>query len=131
MRSLRFAVITSILAVLLFSASLSAQTLTARVTRGNVRPGPGTSCPVVGRVRKGGNFPIEERQGSLKLPLALSPLARIQGLPPDRRKILNSNEPHEQRHGLKHKRMLKMLPPHRLMLLLHKKLLLHKQRLRE
>ena len=47
---------------------------------------------MVGRVRKGGNFPIEERQGSLKLPLALSPLARIQGLPPDRRKILNSND---------------------------------------
>ena len=56
-------VLIAVLASVLIAPSLFAQTLTVKVQRGNVRSGPGKSYPVIGRVQKADNFPIEARQG--------------------------------------------------------------------
>ena len=59
----RRTVLIAVLASVLIAPSLFAQTLTVKVQRGNVRSGPGKSYPVIGRVQKADNFPIEARQG--------------------------------------------------------------------
>ena len=58
----RRTVLIAVLASVLIAPSLFAQTLMVKVQRGNVRSGPGKSYPVIGRVQKADNFPIEARQ---------------------------------------------------------------------
>ncbi len=41
----------------------TAQTLTVKVPRGNVRAGPGLTYDIVGKVTRGQEYPIEDRQG--------------------------------------------------------------------
>ena len=53
----------AVLASVLLASSLFAQTLTVRVSRGNVRAQPSKSSPIIGKINKGEVYDTEGRQG--------------------------------------------------------------------
>ena len=54
----------AVLASVLLASSLFAQTLTVRVSRGNVRAQPSKSSPIIGKINKGEVYDTEGRQGN-------------------------------------------------------------------
>ena len=59
----RRSVLIAVLASVLLASSLFAQTLTVRVSRGNVRAQPSKSSPIIGKINKGEVYDTEGRQG--------------------------------------------------------------------
>ena len=59
----RRSVLIAVLAALLLTSTLFAQTLTVRVSRGNVRAQPSESSPIIGEIKKGEVYDTEGRQG--------------------------------------------------------------------
>jgi iron(II)-dependent oxidoreductase len=51
------------LASILLTSSLCAQTLTVRVSKGNVRARPQATSPVIGKIKQGEQYDVEARQG--------------------------------------------------------------------
>ena len=59
----RRSVIFAALASVFLTPSLYAQRLTVRVRKGNVRSGPQTTSPIVGKIKKGEQYDVEARRG--------------------------------------------------------------------
>ena len=59
----RRSVLIAVLASVLLASSLFAQTLTVRVSRGNVRAQPSKSSPIIGKINKGEVYDTGGRQG--------------------------------------------------------------------
>ncbi len=59
----RRTVLIAVLASVLLAPPLFAQTLTVRVSRGNVRAQPSKSSPIIGKINKGEVYDTEGRQG--------------------------------------------------------------------